>query len=263
MVSAPTEAPEMMTEAADGASTGELFEVLARLPAGHPDWHRTRERIIERHLPLVRLVARRYSHRGEPFDDLFQAGALGLVKAVDRFDVDRGLSFSTFAVPTVQGEIKRHFRDRTWSVHVNRGLQERVALVSRASTELNQELGRAPTVAETAARTGISDEHVLEALECARSYSTRSLNETVGDADGAELSETLGAEDPGLQDIVLHESLRPALARLPAREQRILQLRFYGGQTQSQIAAQLGISQMHVSRLLARTLATLRRDLAD
>jgi RNA polymerase sigma-B factor len=258
-VTVATTAVEAAEEPADSA----MFRVLAGLPVGDPRRTAVRHRIVEQHLPLVRAIAARYRNRGEPYDDLLQAGSLGLVKAVDRFDVERGLRFSTFAVPTVQGEIRRHFRDRTWTVHVHRGLQELVSQVTRTSVELNQELGRAATVAELAGRVGASGEQVLEALECARSYSPRSLNETVGDTDGTELAETLGAEDPGLADVELHESLGPALAKLPPREQRIVQLRFYGNMTQSQIAGQLGISQMHVSRLLARSLATLRKHLAD
>jgi RNA polymerase sigma-B factor len=240
-----------------------MFAQLAALPEGDPRRAPIRADIVERHLPLVRSIAARYRNRGEPFDDLLQAGALGLVKAVDRFEVERGLRFSTFAVPTVRGEIRRHFRDRGWAMHVTRSLQEHVAAVTAASTTLQQELNRAPTVAELAVQVRLSEEQVLEALDCARSYTTRSLNEPIGDVDGTELSETLGAEDRDLDGVVLHESLGPALATLPPREQRILHLRFYGNQTQSQIAQQLGISQMHVSRLLAKALAALREQLAD
>jgi RNA polymerase sigma-B factor len=264
----PAEAPHLhlVAKSADEPDIDDelrMFTDLAALPAGDPRRIAIRDRIVERHLPLVRSIAHRYRNRGEPFDDLLQAGAVGLVKAVDRFEVERGLRFSTFAVPTVQGEIRRHFRDRGWAVHVTRSLQEHVAAVTAASTALQTELNRSPTVAELAARTRLSEEQVLEALDCARSYSTRSLNEPIGDADGTELGHTLGAEDPGLNSVVLHESLSPALATLPAREQRILHLRFYGNQTQTQIAQQLGISQMHVSRLLARALAALRQQLED
>jgi RNA polymerase sigma-B factor len=253
-----------MAPAADPDADDEIqmFARLATLPPG-PDRTALRDCIVERHLPLVRSIAAKYRNRGEPMDDLIQAGSLGLVKAVDRFEVERGLRFSTFAVPTVRGEIRRHFRDRGWAVHVTRGLQEQVAAVTAAGTALQQDLNRAPTVAELAAHTKLSEEQVLEALDCARSYSTRSLNEPIGDAEGTELVETLGGDDPGMNGVVMHESLLPALATLPAREQRILHLRFYGNQTQSQIAQQLGISQMHVSRLLAKALMTLRQHLAD
>jgi RNA polymerase sigma-B factor len=237
-----------------------LFRMLGRLPDGPPR-SAVRAEIVARHLPLVRAIAMRYRNRGEPLEDLLQAGAVGLVKAVDRFEVGRGVRFSTFAVPTVSGEIKRHFRDHTWSVHVRRGLQERTAAVTAAAGALAQELGRSATVAELARRSELSEEQVLEALECARCYAARSLNEPFED-DG-ELGDTLGGEDPALHDLVLHESLRPALAKLPARLQRIISLRFYGNLTQAQIAEQFGISQMHVSRLLAQALGLLRADMAD
>jgi RNA polymerase sigma-B factor len=256
------EDPAATAEAAGAADEISMFAELAALPIG-PERTALRDRIVERHLPLVRAIAMRYRNRGEPMDDLLQAGALGLVKAVDRFEVERGLRFSTYAVPTVRGEIRRHFRDRGWAVHVARGLQEQVAAVTAASSALHDELHRAPTVAELAARTKLSEEQVLDALDCARSYRARSLNEPVGDADGTEVVATLGSEDPGFNGVVMHESLLPAVATLPPREQRILHLRFYGNQTQSQIAQQLGISQMHVSRLLAKALATLREQLAD
>jgi RNA polymerase sigma-B factor len=238
--------------------TRALFRRLAELPDG-PERQRARATLVEQHLPLVRYFARRYAGRGEPMDDLLQAGSLGLVKAVDRFDPARGLEFSTYAAPTILGEIRRHFRDRTWAVHVQRGLQELTTEVSRCAGELTQELNRAPTVAELAARSGRTEEEVLEALDCAAAYTADSLETPT--SEDRTLGEGLGGEDPALVDVELHESLGPALATLPERERRILQLRFYGNQTQSQIAAQLGISQMHVSRLLARTLTRLREQL--
>jgi len=236
----------MFAELADGLSDGRQRD-------------RVREQLITMHLPLVRFLARRYANRGEPMDDLVQAGCIGLVKAVDRFDPGRGLEFSTYAAPTILGEIRRHFRDRTWAVHVNRGLQELVTAVTRARSELTQDLGRAPTVAETADLLGRGEEEILAALDCASAYTAESFETPVGEE--LTLGETLGGSDAGLDTVEMHESLRPMLDRLPAREQRILQLRFYGNHTQSQIAAQLGISQMHVSRLLARTLAQLRAEL--
>jgi RNA polymerase sigma-B factor len=238
-----------------------LFARLAELPEPGPERNRLRAELVERHLPLVRYLARRYVGRGEPLDDLLQAGAMGLIKAVDRFDPARGLQFSTYAAPTIQGEIRRHFRDRTWAVHVQRGLQELTAEVTRCAGELTQELNRSPSVAELAARSGHTEEEVLEALDCATAYTADSLEAPVG--EDRTLGESLGGEDKALLDVELHESLGPALATLPERERRILQLRFYGNQTQSQIAAQLGISQMHVSRLLARTLVQLRERLSD
>jgi RNA polymerase sigma-B factor len=259
IVDLPPTVPPSVVELAD-KTDDDLFGTLSRLPAGARR-SAVRAEIVARHLPLVRSVALRYRYRGEPLDDLLQVGAVGLVKAVDRFEVERGLRFSTFAVPTVSGEIKRHFRDHTWSVHVRRGLQERTSRVSAAAGLLAQELGRSATVAELAKHCAVSDEQVLEALECARSYSTRSLNEPF-EEDG-ELGDMLGGEDPALTDVVLHESLRPALDRLPARLQRIVSLRFYGNLTQAQIAEKCGISQMHVSRLLAQSLAMLRAEMAD
>lgn len=237
----------------------ELFGKLETLPADSPERDRARAALVGQHLPLVRYFARRYAGRGEPMDDLIQAGSVGLVKAVDRFDLGRGLEFSTYAAPTVLGEIRRHFRDRTWAVHVHRGLQELTTEVGRVVTELTQDLGRAPSVAELAARTGRTEEEVLEALDCAAAYTAESLDAPHG--EDRTLGDSLGGEDKALVDVELHESLAPALATLPERERRILQLRFYGNLTQSQIAAQLGISQMHVSRLLSRTLAKLREQL--
>ena len=237
----------------------ELFRRLAELPPGCPERDRTREQLVEQHLPLVRYFARRYVGRGEPIDDLLQAGSLGLVKAVDRFDPGRGLEFSTYAAPTILGEIRRHFRDRTWAVHVHRGLQELTAEITRCAGELTQELNRSPSVAELSARSGRTEEEVLEALDCAAAYSADSLETPTG--EDRTLGDSLGGEDPALGDVELHESLGPALATLSDRERRILQLRFYGNQTQSQIAAQLGISQMHVARLLARPRAKLREQL--
>jgi RNA polymerase sigma-B factor len=235
-----------------------LFAVLAADGEG-ADGARARARLVEMHLPLVRYFARRYANRGEPLDDLLQAGAVGLVKAVDRFDPERGLEFSTYAAPTILGEIRRHFRDRTWAVHVHRGLQELTSLVTRTVTDLTQQLNRSPSVAEICERVGQPEEKVLEALDCAAAYTADSLEAPIG--EDLVLGDTLGSEDGGLDDVELHESLTPALARLPERERKILQMRFYGNMTQSQIAAKLGISQMHVSRLLSRTLAKLRDEL--
>jgi RNA polymerase sigma-B factor len=237
-----------------------MFVRLAELPDSGPERARLRNTLVEQHLPLVRFFARRYAGRGEPIDDLLQAGSIGLVKAVDRFDPGRGLEFSTYAAPTILGEIRRHFRDRTWAVHVHRGLQELTAEITRYAGELTQELNRASSVPELAARSGRTEEEVLDALDSAAAYTADSLEAPVG--EDRTLGDGIGGGDPALADIELHESLGPALATLAARERRILQLRFFGNQTQSQIAAQLGISQMHVSRLLARALAQLREQLS-
>jgi RNA polymerase sigma-B factor len=264
-VVAPHEAAVPVAEVAATRSSASrerariLFARLAELEPGSPEHARVRAELVEQHLPLVRYFARRYAGRGEPMDDLLQAGSLGLVKAVDRFEPERGLEFSTYAAPTILGEIRRHFRDRTWAVHVHRGLQELTAEITRHASELTQELNRAPSVAELVARSGRSEEKVLEALDCAAAYTADSLETPMG--EDRTLGDSIGGEDPALVDVELHESLGPVLATLAPRERKILQLRFYGNQTQSQIAAQLGISQMHVSRLLAKTLASLRQQL--
>jgi RNA polymerase sigma-B factor len=240
----------------------ELFRLLADLPADDPRRAQARERLVELYLPLVHSLARRYRGRGEPYEDLAQVGALGLIKAVDRFEVGRGLAFTTFAVPTVLGEIRRHFRDRTWALRVPRPQQELALRCSAATAELTQELGAAPTVEQLAVRVGVSEDGVLQALDCLRCYTTRSLDAPLADGDMV-LADSIGGEDPALAGVEWHESLGPAVEQLPAREQTILRLRFYGNQTQSQIAQELGISQMHVSRLLASALADLREVLSE
>jgi RNA polymerase sigma-B factor len=239
--------------------------MLAELAGMEPDDPRRsalRDALVELHLPLVEHLARRFRNRGEPLDDLIQVATIGLIKSVDRFEVDRGVEFSTYATPTIVGEIKRHFRDRGWAVRVPRRLQELRLHLSSATAELSQQLGRAPTVHELAERLGRSEEEVLEGLESANAYSTLSLDvPEQGEGDSPAVVDSLGSEDEALEGVEYRESLKPLLERLPPREKRILMLRFFGGMTQSQIASELGISQMHVSRLLARTLAKLRADL--
>jgi RNA polymerase sigma-B factor len=251
---------EADARAATRARSRELFERLAALPADHPDRQPTRDALVELHLPLVEHLARRFRDRGEPLDDLVQVGTIGLIKAVDRFEVARGLEFSTYATPTIVGEIKRHFRDKGWAIRVPRQLQERRMALAAATERLTHDLGRAPTVSELAAALRLDDEDVLEALESAHAYSTVSIDGE-GEEDGPSLLDGLGEEDAALDGVEYRESLRPLLARLPPRERRIVLLRFFGGLTQSQIAAEVGISQMHVSRLLARSLAQLRAGL--
>jgi RNA polymerase sigma-B factor len=240
---------------------GMLIE-LAALGPEDPRRATLRDQLVEQHLPLVEHLARRFRNRGEPLDDLVQVATIGLIKSVDRFEIDRGVEFSTYATPTIVGEIKRHFRDKGWAVRVPRRLQELRLHLTTATAELSQQLGRAPTVAELAGRLGLSEEEILEGLESANAYSTLSLDvPDQGDGDSPAVVDSLGAEDEALEGVEYRESLKPLLERLPAREKRILMLRFFGGMTQSQIATELGISQMHVSRLLARTLAKLRADL--
>jgi RNA polymerase sigma-B factor len=246
----------------DRTQARELFERLTVLPADDPERARIRATLVELHLPLVEYLARRFRNRGEWLDDLTQVATIGLIKSIDRFDLERGVEFSTYATPTIVGEIKRHFRDKGWAVRVPRRLQELKLSLTKAVGELAQRLGRAPTVSELATHLQMSEEEVLEGLESANAYSTVSLDAPdSGDEDAPAVSDSLGMIDEALEGVEYRESLKPLLERLPPREKKILLLRFFGNMTQSQIAAELGISQMHVSRLLARTLAQLREGL--
>jgi RNA polymerase sigma-B factor len=220
-------------------------------------WHQDRDEnarrvLIERMMPLVRSLARRYANRGEPLDDLEQVGCVGLIKAVDRFDLERELRFSTFAVPTILGEIKRHFRDRAWSVRVSRGLQELSARVTREVDRLSTKLGRSPTIEDLAEATSATPEQVLEALQGAQAYSTVPLDEPLGE-DGEPVAR-IGDDDEGYIAAEQRIELARALSSLSERERRIVLLRFFAGLTQREIAERIGISQMHVSRLLRRSL---------
>jgi RNA polymerase sigma-B factor len=244
----------------DHSEVHALFATLRSLTADSPEYQPVRDRLIELHVPLVEYLARRFAGRGEQLDDLIQVGTLGLIKAVDRFDTSRGVEFSTYATPTVVGEIKRHFRDKGWAVRVPRRLQELRAALTTARSDLTQELGQAPTVKQLAARLKVSEEEILDGLESANAYSTVSLD-TPTSEDTMTVADTLGFEDAGMSAVEYRESLKPLMDKLPEREKRLLLLRFFKNMTQSQIAAELGISQMHVSRLLARTLATLREQL--
>jgi RNA polymerase sigma-B factor len=246
----------------DRTRTRALFGQLHEFPEHDPGRARVRDSLVEQHLPLVEHLARRFRNRGEPYDDLVQVATIGLIKSVDRFDLERGVEFSTYATPTIVGEIKRHFRDKGWAVRVPRRLQELRLSLTSATAELSQRLGRSPTVAELAGHLRMSEEEILEGLESANAYSTLSLD--AGDSSDDEqmaVVDTLGVEDVGLEGVDYRESLKPMLEQLPAREKRILLLRFFKNMTQSEIAAEVGISQMHVSRLLARTLAQLREGL--
>jgi RNA polymerase sigma-B factor len=248
----------------DRARARALFERLAKLDERDPERLRLRGELVELHLPLVEYLARRFRNRGEWLDDLTQVATIGLIKSIDRFDLSRGVEFSTYATPTIVGEIKRHFRDKGWAVRVPRRLQELKLALTTAIGDLAQREGRAPTVAELAAHLQMSDEDVLEGLESANAYSTVSLDAPdSGDDDAPAVAESLGMLDDALEGVEYRESLKPLLERLPPREKRILLLRFFGNMTQSQIAAELGISQMHVSRLLARTLTQLREGLTE
>ena len=252
------------TPGADEAAVAEepgiaLVARLARLPQDDPARPRLRAEAIEAWLPMTRRLARRYAGRGEPLDDLQQAATVGLIKAIDRFDAEVGVDFTVFAIPTVLGEIKRHFRDRAWAIRVPRRLQEMRMAISDAGTVLTHRLGRAPTVADLATYLKVSEEDVLEGLEGARAYSATSLSTPVGTESGTlELGDTLGAEDDDYARTELRLSLGPAMNCLTDRERTIVTLRFFGNQTQTQIAGQIGVSQMHVSRLLSAALLKLR-----
>ncbi|MFF4589797.1 RNA polymerase sigma factor SigF [Streptomyces sp. NPDC001388] len=245
----------------DRSGARAMFVELRRLKDGSPEYAELRNQLVRMHLPLVEHLARRFRNRGEPLDDLTQVATIGLIKSVDRFDPDRGVEFSTYATPTVVGEIKRHFRDKGWAVRVPRRLQELRLALTTATAELSQQHGRSPTVHELAEKLAISEEEVLEGLESANAYSTLSLDVPDTDDESPAVADTLGAEDEALEGVEYRESLKPLLEDLPPREKRILLLRFFGNMTQSQIAQEVGISQMHVSRLLARTLAQLREKL--
>ncbi len=216
-------------------------ELFARLATDGDD-REARDALVTLHLPLVEHLARRFRNRGEPYDDLVQVGTIGLIKAVDRFEPERGLEFSTYATPTIVGEIKRHFRDKGWAVRVPRRLQEMRLQISRATQELSQNLGHSPTVAEIAARLGVSEEQVLEGLESANAYATISLDAGSDDEEsgGPGIMDTLGEDDEALEGVEYRESLKPLLAQLPPRERHILMLRFFRGMTQSEIAAEVG-----------------------
>jgi RNA polymerase sigma-B factor len=251
---------------AERARERELIAVLSSNDPDSPAHRRARDELVTIHLPLVQYLARRFRDRGEPLEDLVQVGTIGLIKAVDRFDPERGVEFSTYATPTIVGEIKRHFRDKGWAIRVPRRLQELRMSIGAATAELSQRSGRSPTVAELAEHIGVSEDEIIEGLEGAQAYSTSSLDAQIG-GDGSDdapmLADRLGADDPDLEGVEYRESLKPLLAALPARERRILVLRFFHGMTQSQIAEEVGISQMHVSRLLAKSLAQLREGLTD
>jgi len=220
---------------------------------------RLRDELVEAHVPLAQFLARRFSHRGEAHEDLVQVALLGLLKAVDRFDPERGLQFSTFATPTIVGEIKRHFRDKGWAMRVPRRVQELHLHLARVIGSLSQELGRSPTVAEIATNVGGSEEEVLEAMEAGGMYRLASLDGPAATGEeAADLASMIGDADPEFDRIDHQVELSSLLADLPEREQTIVYLRFFRGLTQSEIADRVGISQMHVSRLLARSLELLR-----
>ena len=242
---------QAMTDA--GADTRELLR----------RWHEqadgpAREQLVDRMLPLTRMLARRYANRGEPLDDLFQVAAVGLLKAIDRFDIHREVRFTTFAVPTIAGEIKRHFRDRGWMVRVPRDLQELAGQLAHRRDELTTTLGRPPTIAELAAEGRASPELVVEALAASDAYRALSLDEPIGEG---RRGDAFGLDDAGFERTEQRLLLGGALRDLPVREREILHMRFFEGLTQREIAARVGISQMHVSRLIRRSIDALRESI--
>ena len=240
------------------ARTKVMLREFAGMAPGAPGRSAKRDELVRLHLPIVEYVARRFYGRGEPLSDLVQVGSIGLINALDRFEPGRGLEFTSYATPTIIGEIKRHFRDKGWMVRVPRRLQEVRSAMGPATGDLNQQLGRSPTVAELAARIGATEDEVIEALESGNAYSPASIEAQSDPAGGWSLADTLGSDDAGIERVESRESLKPLLASLGERERTILMLRFFHNRTQSQIAQEIGLSQMHVSRLLARTLAELR-----
>jgi RNA polymerase sigma-B factor len=247
---------------ADRDRTRQLFAELSSSQPGSLRRQQVRDALVEIHLPLVRYLAHRFTGRGEPTDDLLQIGTIGLLQSIDRFEQERGLEFSTFATPNIVGEIKRHFRDRGPMVRVPRRLQELQSEISVGISELSQRLGRAPTVAELAGHLKLSQEQVIEATESARAYSAVPID-VPSATTGRTIAEGLVESDTALEHVELRHALRPVLAGLNERERQALLLRFVENKTQSEIAQVLGISQVHVSRLLAKTLADLREQLRD
>ncbi len=262
----------------DSASTGEHLtpspgpdeqladeKALLRRYAEDPS-PAVREELVERFMPLARRLASRYSGGAEPFDDLVQVASVGLVKAIDRYEPERGTAFSTFAVPTILGELKRHFRDRGWSIHVPREVQERILKVERALAELPARLGRAPTVDDIAERLGVSTEQVLEAMHASQGHHAVSLDASPAMGDGEEpapLRERIGSEDVGYDTVEYGAAIEGALSEVSDRDREILHLRFVEDLTQSEIAERVGISQMHVSRILRATLDDLRSAVSE
>jgi len=244
-----------------GTATGSDRDLLHRYhDGGERD---ARERLVQRHMPLVRALARRYAGRGEPLEDIEQVGAIGLLKAIDRYDLERDVALTTYATPNIVGEIKRHFRDKGWAIRIPRGLQELNARMSRTIERLTSGLGRSPTIAEIGRELSVTPEQVLEALEAGSAYAPMSLSSSPsGDAE-LDPMEAVGKEDEAFERSEQRVTLEPALAALPSRDREILRKRFEDGLTQTQIAEEVGISQMHVSRLIRKSLERMRSELGQ
>ena len=244
--------------------SAELFVEFRDDSGSQAQRYAARDALVHLHLPLVEHCARRFRNRGEPFEDLVQVGTIGLIKSIDRFDCDRGVEFSTYATPTIIGEIKRYFRDKGWAIRVPRRLQELRMQIATSTAELTQTLGRSPTPRELAEHVGCTVEEIVEGIESSNAYATLSLDASDDHDDGAAtMLDALGVDDAGIAHVEVRESLKPLLDRLEPREKKILLLRFFKNMTQSQIADEIGVSQMHVSRLLNRTLDQLRASLEE
>ncbi len=233
------------------------LQTMASLPAGDPTRHRLRAEVICACLPVVRRLAARFYGRGETSDDLIQIATIGLIKSVDRFDPDRETQFLSYATPTILGEIKRHFRDKGWSIKVSRPMQELYLDITRLLPDLTQQLGRTPRIADIAEHLDVSPAEVMNGLECGQAYRPRSLSTPIG--EGIALAEIIGGADPRMESVADRATLRDLLAEVPERERQILGMRFFENLTQCEIAERIGVSQMHVSRLLTRTLTDLRQ----
>lgn len=256
------EEADVSAQAALRRRSHELFEVFRDNSSTEVERGAARDDLVLLHLPLVEHCARRFRNRGESYEDLVQVGSIGLIKSIDRFDLERGVEFSTYATPTIIGEIKRHFRDKGWAIRVPRRLQELRLQIAATTAELTQALGRSPMPRELAEAIGCSVEEIVEGLESGNAYATLSLDAGRDADEGSNaMLDVLGADDEDLGHVELRESIRPLLDQLDARDKRILMLRFFKNLTQSQIAEEIGVSQMHVSRLLTRTLSRLRAQL--
>jgi len=261
VTSQPAEATPKIGGELDAYIAGRL-QTMSTLSEDDPQRVALRDEVICACLPVVRRLAARFFGRGESSEDLVQVATIGLIKSVDRFDPERETQFLSYATPTIIGEIKRHFRDKGWSVRVSRPMQELYLAISRVLPEMAQELGRSPRVSDLAERLGVSEEEVIRGLDCGQAYTARSLSAPVGGEEGgAVLADLLGGDDEQMESVADRTTLRHLLAEVPERERNILALRFFANMTQSEIAERVGVSQMHVSRLLTRTLKELRERL--
>jgi RNA polymerase sigma-B factor len=239
-----------------------LLEQYSSLDENDPAREPLRDQLVRGYLPVAQHIARRFANRGEPIDDLVQVATVGLIHAIDRFSAERGADFFSFAVPTISGEVRRHFRDLGWSMRVPRRLKDMHVAINTAVSELSQQLGRAPRPSEIAQRLDLPVAEVLEGLEAAEAYRSSSLDEMLSSEQGsATVGELVGAADAELDRVEYRQVLQPLLDELPPRERTILMLRFFGNLTQTQIGEQVGVSQMHVSRLLGQTLERMRKQL--